>query len=89
MRFNERPASCVRLMFTTKLAAFEDITREIEINLSGPIRMVKQFLPGPTERVVVSILRAVVDLGLACGATPRSTEKRAMRAVCGYLCYTG
>jgi AcrR family transcriptional regulator len=44
---------------------------------------------GATERVVVSILRAVVDLGLACGATPRSTEQRAMRAVCGYLCYTG
>jgi len=25
--------------------SLEDITREIEINLSGPIRMVKQFLP--------------------------------------------
>jgi hypothetical protein len=34
-------------------------------------------------------LRLFVDLGLACGASPRSTEQRAMRAVCGYLCYTG
>lgn len=44
---------------------------------------------GATERVVVGILRAVVDHGLACGANPRSTEKQALRAVCGYLCYTG
>src|SRR6202795_964902 len=28
-----------------KGGSLEDITREIEINLSGPIRMVKQFLP--------------------------------------------
>jgi AcrR family transcriptional regulator len=42
-----------------------------------------------TERVVIAILRAVVDLGLASGASPRSTEQRAMRAVCGYLLYAG
>jgi len=41
------------------------------------------------ERVVVAILRAVVDLGLASGASPGSTERRAMRAVCGYLLYAG
>ncbi len=28
-----------------RAGSLEDITREIEINLSGPIRMVKQFLP--------------------------------------------
>ena len=28
-----------------KAGSLEDVTREIEINLSGPIRMVKQFLP--------------------------------------------
>src|ERR1700687_1894419 len=28
-----------------KAGSLEDITREIEINVSGPIRMVKQFLP--------------------------------------------
>src|SRR5215469_11356655 len=42
---------------------------------------------GATERVVIAILRAVVDLGLASGASPGSTEQRAMRAVCGYLLY--
>src|SRR5580700_9206743 len=40
-----------------------------------------------TERIVIAILRALVDLGLASGASPRSTEQRAMRAICGYLCY--
>ena len=42
-----------------------------------------------TERVIVAILRAVVDLGLASGASPGFTEQRAMRAVCGYLLYAG
>jgi len=44
---------------------------------------------GATERVIMSILRALVDLGLASGASRRSTEERAMRAVCGYLYYAG
>jgi AcrR family transcriptional regulator len=44
---------------------------------------------GATERVVMAILRAVVDLGLACDASQRSTEQRALRAVCGYLLYVG
>jgi AcrR family transcriptional regulator len=44
---------------------------------------------GVTERVCMAILRAVVDLGLASGATPQSTEHRAMRAICGYLLYAG
>jgi hypothetical protein len=42
-----------------------------------------------TERVFMAILRAVVDLGLASGASPRSTERRAMSAICGYLLYSG
>jgi AcrR family transcriptional regulator len=42
---------------------------------------------GITERVVIAVLRALVDLGLASGASPRSTEQRAMRAICGYLLY--
>jgi AcrR family transcriptional regulator len=42
-----------------------------------------------TERVVIAVLRALVDLGLASGANPRSTEQRAMRAICGYLLYAG
>lgn len=44
---------------------------------------------GATRRAVTAILRTVVDLGLERGASSRSTEKQAMRAVCGYLCYTG
>ncbi|MGA7225892.1 MAG: hypothetical protein WBX16_23750 [Candidatus Acidiferrales bacterium] len=44
---------------------------------------------GATERVVMAILRALVDLGLGSGASPRSTEQRAMRAICGYLLYAG
>jgi AcrR family transcriptional regulator len=42
-----------------------------------------------TERVFMAILRAVVDLGLASGASSRATEQRAMRAICGYLLYSG
>jgi AcrR family transcriptional regulator len=42
-----------------------------------------------TEQVFMAILRAVVDLGLASGASPRSTEQRAMHAICGYLLYAG
>jgi AcrR family transcriptional regulator len=42
-----------------------------------------------TERIVIAILRALVDLGLASGASPRATEQRAMRAICGYLLYAG
>ena len=41
-----------------------------------------------TEQVFMAILRAVVDLGLASGASPRSTEQRAIRAICGYLLYS-
>jgi AcrR family transcriptional regulator len=46
-------------------------------------------ISGETERIVAAILRALVDFGLASGASPRSTEQRAMRAVCGYLFYAG
>lgn len=42
-----------------------------------------------TERVIIAVLRALVDLGLASGASPRSTEQRAMHAICGYLLYAG
>ncbi len=42
-----------------------------------------------TERTVMAILRALVDLGLASGASRRSTEQAAMRGVCGYLLYAG
>ncbi len=39
-----------------KAGSIEDITREIEINLSGPIRMVKQFLPHLKTKSEAAIL---------------------------------
>lgn len=42
-----------------------------------------------TERAIIAILRALVDLGLSTGASHRSTERQAMRALCGYLFYGG
>jgi AcrR family transcriptional regulator len=60
------------------LQLFQDHKNEMAVPVSAA-----------TERVVIAILRAVVDLGLASGASPRSTEQRAMRAACGYLFYAG
>src|SRR5712664_127833 len=53
-----------------KAESLEDITREIEINLSGPIRMVKQFLPHLKTKsdaaiVNVSSLLAFVPLPIS------------------------
>ena len=42
-------------------------------------------LSATTEQVMMTILRAVVDLGLRSGMSPGSTEQQAMRAICGYL----
>ena len=60
------------------LQLFQDHKNEMAVPVSAA-----------TERVVNAILRAVVDLGLASRASPKSTEQRAMRAVCGYLLYVG
>jgi AcrR family transcriptional regulator len=66
---------------------------EFHANLLQLLREHKNEVAMPvsrvTEQVFMSILRAVVDLGLASGATAKSTEQRAMRAVCGYLLYAG
>src|SRR5258708_20545390 len=53
-----------------KAGSLEDITREIEVNLSGPIRMVKQFLPHLKTKsdpaiVNVSSLLAFVPLPIS------------------------
>jgi AcrR family transcriptional regulator len=62
-------------------------------NLLQLLRAHKEEMAVPvsrvTERVFMAILRAVIDLGLASGASPQSTEHRAMHAVCGYLLYVG
>src|SRR6202140_5334431 len=42
--------------------SLEDITREIEINLSGPIRMVKQFLPHLKTKSEAAILNVSSSL---------------------------
>jgi AcrR family transcriptional regulator len=42
---------------------------------------------GVTDRVAMAILRAVVDQGLAVGASQRSVERQAMRAVSAFLLY--
>src|SRR5579872_5174771 len=46
-----------------KAGSLEDITREIEINLCGPIRMVKQFLPHLKTKSEAAIVN--VSSGLA------------------------
>jgi uncharacterized oxidoreductase len=45
-----------------------DITREIEINLMGPIRMVQEFLPHLEKQKTAAILN--VTSGIALGAFP-------------------
>src|SRR3979411_2041367 len=44
-----------------KAGSLEDITREIEINLSGPIRMVKQFLPHLKTKAEAAIMKFHLD----------------------------
>src|ERR1700731_1095530 len=53
-----------------KAGSLEDITREIEINLSGPIRMVKQFLPHLKTKSGAAIMN--VSSGLAFVPMPIS-----------------
>src|SRR3989442_4016112 len=50
-----------------KAGSLEDIAREIEINLSGPIRMVKQFLPylkTKSEAAIVNVSSALAFVPL-------------------------
>ena len=60
----------MRSIFTDKAGSLEDITREIEINLSGPIRMVKQFLPHLKTKSEAAIMN--VSSGLAFVPLPIS-----------------
>ena len=53
-----------------KAGGLEDITQEIEINLSGPIRMVKQFLPHLKTKLEAAIMN--VSSGLAFVPLPIS-----------------
>jgi uncharacterized oxidoreductase len=56
----------------------EDITREIETNLSGPIRMVKQFLPHLKKKPLAAIMN--VSSGLAFVPLPMSPVYCATKA---------
>src|SRR5437899_12358074 len=61
-----------------KAGSLEDITREIEINLSGPIRMVKQFLPHLKTKSDAAIMN--VSSGLAFVPLPISPVYCATKA---------
>jgi len=61
-----------------KAGGLDDITREIEINLSGPIRMVKQFLPHLKTKSEAAILN--VSSGLAFVPLPISPVYCATKA---------
>src|SRR6266481_2448580 len=61
-----------------KAGSLEDITREIEINLSGPIRMVKQFLPHLKTKSEAAIMN--VSSGLAFVPLPISPVYCATKA---------
>jgi uncharacterized oxidoreductase len=58
--------------------SLEDITREIEINLSGPIRMAQQFLPHLKTKSAAAILN--VSSGLAFVPLPISPVYCATKA---------
>ena len=58
--------------------SLEDITREIEVNLSGPVRMVKQFLPHLTTKSEAAIMN--VSSGLAFVPLPISPVYCATKA---------
>src|SRR5258706_3476360 len=61
-----------------KAGSLEDITREIEINLSGPIRMVKQFLPHLKTQSEAAVMN--VSSGLAFVPLPISPVYCATKA---------
>ncbi|MGB6175083.1 MAG: SDR family NAD(P)-dependent oxidoreductase, partial [Methylocella sp.] len=61
-----------------KAGSLEDITREIEINLSGPIRLAKQFLPHLKTKSEAAIMN--VSSGLAFVPLPISPVYCATKA---------
>jgi uncharacterized oxidoreductase len=61
-----------------KAGSLEDVTREIEVNLNGPIRMVKQFLPHLKAKSEAAIMN--VSSGLAFVPLPISPVYCAAKA---------
>ena len=64
-----------------KAGSLEDITREIEINLSGPIRMVKQFLPHFENKIRGGNHERFIEFGICCVAHFTGLLRR-QRPVC-------
>ena len=71
-------AGIMRKINVHEAGSLEDITREIEINLSGPIRMVKQFLPHLKTKSEAAIIN--VSSGLAFVPLPISPVYCATKA---------
>lgn len=71
-------AGIMRNLDLNKTRALTDVTREIEINLSGPIRMVQQFLPHLKTRPGSAIVN--VSSGLAFVPFPMSPVYCATKA---------
>lgn len=57
-------------------ADLEDITREVDINLSGPIRMVKQFLPHLKAQPSAAIVNVSSGLAFVPFQSHRFTVQR-------------
>ncbi len=71
-------AGVMRNLDLRQTRGLEDVTREIDINLSGPIRMVQQFLPhlqGRSEALIVN-----VSSGLAFVPMPAAPVYSATKA---------
>lgn len=66
------------LNFHEKDQGLDDLTREIEINLMGPVRMVKQFLPHLKKKRAAAIMN--VSSGLAFVPLPISPVYCATKA---------
>ncbi len=71
-------AGIMRNLDLNKTRALTDVTREIEINLNGPIRMVQQFLPHLKTRPGAAIVN--VSSGLAFVPFPTSPVYCAAKA---------
>jgi len=71
-------AGIMRNLDLNKTRALTDVTKEIEINLSGPIRMVQQFLPHLKTRPGSAIVN--VSSGLAFVPFPMSPVYCATKA---------
>ena len=72
-----------------KSGSLEDITREIEINLSGPIRMVKQFLPHlktKTEAAIVNVSSSLAFVPLPISPVYCATKAGCTRSPSLFVC---